>query len=105
MRKNVITWFIFCLLLLSGGVFNVKAQNLEKFTLPTPWTAEALATKVPFPEYPRPQMVRYKWLNLNGMWDYMGGKKLSDPVTATTPPVFPANTEKIRVPFPPEAVC
>lgn len=103
MRKNVITYFILCLLLLSGGIFNVKAQNLEKFTLPTPWTAEALAAEVPFPEYPRPQMVRHKWLNLNGMWDYMGGRKLSDPVTATTPPVFPANTEKIRVPFPPEA--
>ncbi len=103
MRQNVITCFIFCLLLLSGGVFNVKAQNLEKFTLPTPWTAEALDAEVPFPEYPRPQMVRYEWLNLNGMWDYMGGEKLSDPVTATIPPVFPANTEKIRVPFPPEA--
>ncbi len=22
------------------------------------------------PEYPRPQMVREKWLNLNGRWDY-----------------------------------
>ena len=22
------------------------------------------------PEYPRPQMVREDWLNLNGLWDY-----------------------------------
>ena len=33
--------------------------------------------------------------------DYMGGKDLLDPVTATTPPAFPAKVEKIRVPYPP----
>ena len=59
--------------------------------------------ELPFPEYPRPQMVRSEWLNLNGIWDYMGGKDLLDPVTATTPPVFPAKVEKIRVPYPPES--
>ena len=35
--------------------------------------------------------------------DYMGGKDLLDPVTATTPPAFPAKVEKIRVPYPPES--
>ena len=49
------------------------------------------------------QMVRSEWLNLNGIWDYMGGKDLLDPVTATTPPAFPAKVEKIRVPYPPES--
>lgn len=24
----------------------------------------------PWPEYPRPQMVREQWMNLNGLWDY-----------------------------------
>ncbi|MHB9033533.1 MAG: glycoside hydrolase family 2 protein [Anaerolineae bacterium] len=25
---------------------------------------------IPFPEYPRPQLVRSAWLNLNGIWDF-----------------------------------
>ena len=25
---------------------------------------------IPRPEYPRPQMVRDKWMNLNGWWEF-----------------------------------
>ena len=25
---------------------------------------------IPRPEYPRPQMVREAWLNLNGIWEF-----------------------------------
>ena len=103
MRKDVIARFFVCVSLLSGGIAGVRAQNLEDFTLPTPWTAEALTAEVPLPEYPRPQMARDMWLNLNGMWDYAGGEQLPDPVTAETPYLFSAKTERIRVPFPPEA--
>ena len=35
----------------------------------TPWTSEALGEKCPLPEYPRPQMARERWMNLNGLWD------------------------------------
>jgi hypothetical protein len=35
----------------------------------TRWAAEVKSDLV-LPEYPRPQMVREKWLNLNGLWDY-----------------------------------
>jgi Glycosyl hydrolases family 2, sugar binding domain/Glycosyl hydrolases family 2, TIM barrel domain/Glycosyl hydrolases family 2 len=46
------------------------------------------------PEYPRPQMVRKDWLNLNGLWDFgVAGK---DATRATF------NTQ-ILVPFPPES--
>ena len=35
----------------------------------TRWAAEVRPDLV-LPEYPRPQMVRERWLNLNGLWDY-----------------------------------
>lgn len=35
----------------------------------TPW-AEKVNASLPLPEYPRPQMVRNSWQNLNGLWDY-----------------------------------
>jgi hypothetical protein len=38
-------------------------------TLTTPWTAKVRPANV-LPEYPRPQMVRKEWKNLNGLWDY-----------------------------------
>jgi len=31
---------------------------------------ESLATRIPRPEYPRPQFVRREWLNLNGQWEF-----------------------------------
>ena len=35
----------------------------------TPWT-KVLEKEMPLPEYPRPQMVRGNWINLNGLWDF-----------------------------------
>ena len=38
-------------------------------TLKTRWAEEAMCD-LPLPEYPRPQMVREDWINLNGMFDF-----------------------------------
>ncbi len=35
----------------------------------TPW-AEKVDASNPLPEYPRPQLEREQWLNLNGLWNY-----------------------------------
>ncbi len=35
----------------------------------TPW-AEKVNPEAPLPEYPRMQMRREQWMNLNGLWDY-----------------------------------
>ena len=72
--------------------------------LPTPWTAEAKSAVTPLPEYPRPQMTRPDWLNLNGDWDYLGGAAVVSPTNGSAKlPQFPTKPERIKVPFPPES--
>ncbi|MFS8616680.1 MAG: glycoside hydrolase family 2 TIM barrel-domain containing protein, partial [Solitalea sp.] len=56
----------------------------------TEWAA-AVDPSAPLPEYPRPQMVRENWSNLNGLWDYA-----ISPVNAGTPAAYDG---KILVPF------
>jgi len=58
----------------------------------TQW-AETIDKNRPFPEYPRPQMVRDNWLNLNGIWKY----------AVTDSAIIPDQMDgTILVPFSPE---
>ena len=57
-------------------------------TLCTPFTP---SEPIPLPEYPRPQMTRPDWVNLNGWWNYA-----VQPRQAAAPQNFEG---KIRVPF------
>ena len=63
--------------------------------LMTKWAAD-VSPDTTLPEYPRPQMVRPDWKNLNGLWDYA----LTDKAV-TSPPA--AYAGKILVPFPMES--
>src|SRR5215471_2516420 len=86
-------------------VFVTTSSNMfaqAKVVVKTPFTDAAEKAPVPFPEYPRPQMQRNDWMNLNGKWDYVGGKDARDANTATQPPSFD-KAEKINVPYPPES--
>jgi hypothetical protein len=63
-------------------------------TVLTRW-ADTVSPTNDHPEYPRPQLVRPDWENLNGLWDYA-----VTPMTATEPTNFDG---KILVPFPIES--
>jgi hypothetical protein len=64
--------------------------------LMTRWAA-LIDTNSPLPEYPRPQMVRSNWLNLNGIWQFQSGAT-NDPV-----PTGQTLSSQILVPFPMES--
>ena len=65
-----------------------------KLSIPTRWTA-AVSPERTLPEYPRPQMVRPDWTNLNGLWDYA-----VTALDAAVPEQFPG---RILVPYPIES--
>jgi hypothetical protein len=80
--------------LLTAGISRTQANPFWQDVNPvklTKWAADVKAGRV-WPEYPRPQMVRTDWLNLNGPWDYALSKN-----EETTP--VTAYTGKILVPF------
>ena len=54
------------------NIFSVHAQQWEKKTarLMTPWSEDIDPDNL-FDEYPRPQMERQDWVNLNGIWDFL----------------------------------
>ncbi|MCY3412843.1 MAG: beta-galactosidase [Candidatus Heimdallarchaeota archaeon] len=62
--------------------------RINKGHLLTPWADKV--GEIPLPEYPRPQLVRKEWQNLNGMWRYEVVDKEGSPSS------FDA---EIRVPF------
>ena len=72
----------------------IKPHEDDPLTpLSTPW-GEQLDPKHILPEYPRPQMERKDFINLNGYWNY----------TITSDDCLPLNfDEQILVPFSPEA--
>ena len=68
-----------------------KPANPKQFTT---W-GENVRPESAWREYPRPQFVRERWMNLNGLWDYA-----LKPKTAPQPGKFDG---KILVPFAPES--
>ena len=64
--------------------------------LATRWTKNVRADRA-LPEYPRPQLVRGEWQNLNGFWQLAFGRD------GDAPPVGKALDGQILVPFPVES--
>jgi hypothetical protein len=71
----------------------------KRSPLSTPWT-QLVGPKNALPEYPRPQMERTRWLNLNGLWAYTGR---SEGTALAIPPSADKYDEQILVPYPTES--
>jgi hypothetical protein len=87
-------------IMIHSGLFvrNAEAQDAwrpAKGPLLTRWAKDVTPQNV-LSEYPRPQMVRNRWLNLNGLWDYQITNKQSEQIPASW-------QGKIMVPFPIES--
>jgi len=89
------TLALFAALVLAISSGRAADWQPAKGPLMTRWAKDVSPDKV-HPEYPRPQMVRKNWTNLNGLWDY----KIADG-TGQMPPQ--SSDGKILVPFPIES--
>jgi hypothetical protein len=84
------------LVLLAHPHARAEAWKPAAGPLATRWAKDVSPQRV-HPEYPRPQLVRQNWLNLNGLWQLAIGK----PDDAL--PAGKDLAEKILVPFPVES--
>jgi beta-galactosidase/beta-glucuronidase len=89
MKKRTV--LLLSILFAAGAAFAQNGWALVQGKITTPW-AEKVTPANPLPEYPRPQMVRNTWMNLNGLWQYALLPKTAE----TVPTAYAGN---ILVPF------
>ncbi|MFD4942606.1 PA14 domain-containing protein, partial [Streptomyces sp. NPDC058409] len=78
------------------GSFWSSGPNRSTYELRTKW-ADEVGPRNALPEYPRPQLTRDNWQNLNGSWEFAAAK------AGEQPPVGKKLGEKILVPYPVES--
>jgi hypothetical protein len=91
----------FALLILAGSMCGAAVRADEPWKpatgpLMTRWAKDVSPDRV-HPEYPRPQMVRKDWLDLNGLWELAFAKE------GDAAPVGQQLPQRILVPFPVES--
>ena len=57
------------ILFFTATVFSQTEWKMAGNKISTPWASKVDPANT-LPEYPRPQMVRNNWMNLNGLWQY-----------------------------------
>lgn len=67
-----------------------RPTTIDKW-MPTRWSAEAMEGRA-WTEYPRPQLVRERWANLNGLWEYA--------IVSANAQAWSGSQGNIRVPYP-----
>jgi len=93
-RSSTFKVLLFSATLFLAAAASSPAWSPAKAPLMTRWASQVSPTNA-LPEYPRPQLVRPDWLNLNGLWDYA-----ITPQSADKPASYAG---KILVPFPVES--
>lgn len=73
--------------------YNSTKYAVQEPPLTTPWTY-TVGTN-PWPEYPRPQLERSQWLNLNGIWTYQNASGLD---AVNSPPFNQTLAHEVLVP-------
>ncbi len=98
MKPNRNHWLLnaWACLLAAGGWASAKEIEIKNTPILSDWAA-LVDTNAPLPEYPRPQMVRSEWMNLNGVWQFQAGE------TNDAVPVHTVLKQSILVPFPMES--
>lgn len=80
-----------------AGSLNLPVENTSTFRIQTPW-ADEFDPENPLPEYPRPQLTRDDWQNLNGIWQFEPSAAAT-PGGATDVPTGRDLDEEIVVPY------
>ncbi len=96
MRKGILVLAFSIVAAAASGSSFGEEWKPAKGPLMTRWAKDVQAQKV-HPEYPRPQLVRETWSNLNGVWQ-LGFAKNGE-----APPFGQTLAEQILVPFPVES--
>ncbi|MFC1765766.1 sugar-binding domain-containing protein [Planctomycetota bacterium] len=96
--RNVIVGSLWWLLLFSMPIYGEGEWAPVGDKIKTPWAWE-LDPENCLPDYPRPQMVRKHWKNLNGLWDYAITEKEADSPFGPDEPSKAIVRGKILVPF------
>ena len=87
--KNIL--LIIVAIIFTTNIFSQIGWKMAGDRISTPWAAKVDPAK-PLPEYPRPQMERKDWMNLNGLWQY----SILPKINTTIPSSFEG---RILVPF------
>jgi hypothetical protein len=96
MSRSRVACAYFSAFLVLAAAAPASAWQMKQAPLMTQWASQ-VNTNAPFPEYPRPQLVRADWLNLNGIWQFQPG------ATNDAVPAGQTLSGEILVPFPMES--